>query len=497
MVLIHDETSSNTYRFAMNVPPGGRTEVNPDGSATVYDKDGNAVRQIARPWAFDAAGRPQKTWYTVDENGDLIQHVEPADNALYPILADPTSVGLVDTTGRADGESWTQDLGDGQLAVHHVVEGTGGQTVDTRVVRPDATYTDVRSVNDGQGGYQTWSNDSAGSASYSNFPSEGGQYNEQYHGGDVYGDPTVAVDENPQGSGTIVANNPDGTQSTGTYVPVGEDGTDLTVDNPDGSTSDVQFRENSDGERSTVVNDDLGRRVGNLDGSISEIDGAGNEVRADGGPPDASTGRFYDPDTGRWIQGAVDPATGARTIRLDDGGVLAEQIGKDGKPSTWEVRDADGTPQGVVPDGLVETMTQAGTLAGSTALGLEQAITRQGDAIANTRWAYTPDQDFTNDQLKKMGKYGKALGPAGTILTVGSTVGDIANGAGIYESVGELGGTTVGGWGGAAAGATAGAMVGGPVGALVGGAIGGIVGSGVGTKVGGAIGSGFRSLLGG
>ncbi|MGB3707303.1 hypothetical protein [Gordonia sp. (in: high G+C Gram-positive bacteria)] len=74
----------------MNVPDGGRTAVNPDGSATVYDKDGNAVRQVARPWAFDAAGRPQKTWYTVDENGDLIQHVEPSDNALYPILADPT-----------------------------------------------------------------------------------------------------------------------------------------------------------------------------------------------------------------------------------------------------------------------------------------------------------------------------------------------------------------------------------------------------------------------
>ncbi|MBB4133645.1 hypothetical protein [Gordonia humi] len=88
-MLIHDETSPNTYRFAMNVPPGGHTEVNPDGSATIYDKDGNVVRQIARPWAFDAAGRPQKTWYTVDENGDLIQHVEPAENALYPILADP------------------------------------------------------------------------------------------------------------------------------------------------------------------------------------------------------------------------------------------------------------------------------------------------------------------------------------------------------------------------------------------------------------------------
>ncbi|MCF8572146.1 hypothetical protein L5G32_17950 [Gordonia sp. HY002] len=86
---MHDESSPTTYRFAMNVPPGGHTKVNPDGSAIIYDKDGNAIRQVARPWAFDAAGRPQKTWYTVDENGDLIQHLEPADNAIFPILADP------------------------------------------------------------------------------------------------------------------------------------------------------------------------------------------------------------------------------------------------------------------------------------------------------------------------------------------------------------------------------------------------------------------------
>ncbi|WP_131734383.1 hypothetical protein [Gordonia paraffinivorans] len=90
MVLIHDETSPTTYRFAMNTPPGGHTEVNPDGSATVYDANGNPVSQVARPWAFDATGQPQKTWYTVDDNGNLVQHVEPATDARYPILADPT-----------------------------------------------------------------------------------------------------------------------------------------------------------------------------------------------------------------------------------------------------------------------------------------------------------------------------------------------------------------------------------------------------------------------
>ncbi|MFE0750389.1 hypothetical protein [Gordonia sp. NPDC058843] len=93
LVLIHDETSPTSYRFAMTVPHGGHTEINPDGTATVYDRDGNAVQQVARPWAFDATGQAQETWYTVDDNGDLVQHVEPAADARYPILADPPGDG--------------------------------------------------------------------------------------------------------------------------------------------------------------------------------------------------------------------------------------------------------------------------------------------------------------------------------------------------------------------------------------------------------------------
>ncbi|MFT4087068.1 MAG: hypothetical protein QM658_07905 [Gordonia sp. (in: high G+C Gram-positive bacteria)] len=89
----------------MDVPPGGHTEINDDGSATVYDRDGNTVRQVARPWAFDSAGRPQKTWYEVDDDGDLVQHVEPAENALYPILADPTEVAGAGSFREADEKS--------------------------------------------------------------------------------------------------------------------------------------------------------------------------------------------------------------------------------------------------------------------------------------------------------------------------------------------------------------------------------------------------------
>jgi len=89
LVLINDPTSPKTYTFDEHVPPGGHIRINPDGSVTVVDKDGNPVRQIDKPWAYDSLGRPQKTWYTVDSDGKLVQHVQPTDDALYPILADP------------------------------------------------------------------------------------------------------------------------------------------------------------------------------------------------------------------------------------------------------------------------------------------------------------------------------------------------------------------------------------------------------------------------
>ncbi|MXP21294.1 hypothetical protein GIY30_08000 [Gordonia sp. HNM0687] len=90
LVLIHDSASPRAYHFEMDVPSGGQTVINADGSATVVDQDGNAVQEVASPWAFDSTGRPQHTWYSTDAEGNLVQHVRPDDDAVYPILADPT-----------------------------------------------------------------------------------------------------------------------------------------------------------------------------------------------------------------------------------------------------------------------------------------------------------------------------------------------------------------------------------------------------------------------
>ncbi|MGC4936090.1 hypothetical protein ACLQ3C_20680 [Gordonia sp. DT30] len=110
LVLINDPSSPKSYVFHEDVPPGGHIGVNPDGSATIYDATGKPVSQIAKPWAFDAAGRPQKTWYTVDENGDLVQHVEPAPNALYPLIGDPAVTDAGSGGGAGSGQSAVSSL---------------------------------------------------------------------------------------------------------------------------------------------------------------------------------------------------------------------------------------------------------------------------------------------------------------------------------------------------------------------------------------------------
>lgn len=82
--------SDHTQEFDLDVPEGGRAEIRADGGVDIVNADGTLVRQVAPPWAYDALGRPQRTWFTIDpETGNLVQHVDPMAGALYPIIADP------------------------------------------------------------------------------------------------------------------------------------------------------------------------------------------------------------------------------------------------------------------------------------------------------------------------------------------------------------------------------------------------------------------------
>ena len=86
--LIHDATSSHEAEIPVDVPPGGHMSVNPDGSVTVFDADGNPISVVAAPWAYDANGNPVPTDYEV-RDGRLIQTVYADEATAYPILADP------------------------------------------------------------------------------------------------------------------------------------------------------------------------------------------------------------------------------------------------------------------------------------------------------------------------------------------------------------------------------------------------------------------------
>ncbi|YCN55391.1 hypothetical protein AB9M10_26780 [Rhodococcus erythropolis] len=113
--LIHDQASLHESVIPVTVPPGGHMSVNPDGTATVFDADGNPVSTIDAPWAYDANGTPIPTHYEI-RDGQLVQVVDTAgiENILYPILADPLYGG----DNVASGQSMTATaLPNGQEAI--------------------------------------------------------------------------------------------------------------------------------------------------------------------------------------------------------------------------------------------------------------------------------------------------------------------------------------------------------------------------------------------
>jgi hypothetical protein len=90
LILLEGPDSPREHSFDMDVPAGGQMVKNPDGSVDVLDADGNIVEHVKAPWAFDALGRPVETYYEVDnDNGKLVQVVDPDRTSVLPILADP------------------------------------------------------------------------------------------------------------------------------------------------------------------------------------------------------------------------------------------------------------------------------------------------------------------------------------------------------------------------------------------------------------------------
>ncbi|WP_238219600.1 hypothetical protein [Tsukamurella pulmonis] len=277
-ILSENENAPEQYRFNLDQPEGGSSKVNDDGSVSVFDRDGNQVKRFEAPWAYDTkTGEKIPTRYSVDGD-DLVQTIDRPEGNNNPILADPdeTNVGIVNTTGRQDGESWTETRPNGETLTHTIVPGSGGQSVDTRATRPDGGFSDIRTVSDGQGGWQSWSDDSTGGSSYAGQEGAGGNhYSERYDGSPLDGQaPRVTSTGNADNSkGTITGTNYDGTQSTGEYSRTGND-TELTVHKPDGTTAYVGSSvDEATGETGTAVTDSLGTRILAPDGTIKDITG--------------------------------------------------------------------------------------------------------------------------------------------------------------------------------------------------------------------------------
>ena len=90
LILLEGPDSPREHSFDMDVPAGGQMVKNPDGSVDVLDADGNVVEHVKARWAFDALGRPVETHFEVDnDNGKLVQVVDPDRTSVLPILADP------------------------------------------------------------------------------------------------------------------------------------------------------------------------------------------------------------------------------------------------------------------------------------------------------------------------------------------------------------------------------------------------------------------------
>ena len=90
LITAQDAQASNDYHFQLSTPAGSHAVVNRDGGVDLVNPDGQVTQAIAAPWAYDAAGKPVPTYFTV-QGSTLTQHIQPGPDSIYPILADPAA----------------------------------------------------------------------------------------------------------------------------------------------------------------------------------------------------------------------------------------------------------------------------------------------------------------------------------------------------------------------------------------------------------------------
>ncbi|CAN5162018.1 hypothetical protein BH11ACT5_BH11ACT5_11550 [soil metagenome] len=86
--VVDSADAPHTFSYVVDAAGGVALAPQPDGGAVVLGADGEELASIAAPWAVDNSGASVPTRYTID-GGTLTQHIEPAESATYPIVADP------------------------------------------------------------------------------------------------------------------------------------------------------------------------------------------------------------------------------------------------------------------------------------------------------------------------------------------------------------------------------------------------------------------------
>ena len=390
--LIHDATSSHEAEIPVDVPPGGHMNVNPDGSVTVFDADGNPVSVVAAPWAYDANGDPVPTDYEV-RDGRLIQKVYADEATAYPILADPPEdkIGMVDTTGRSDGETWTETLPGGQTATHTLIN---AEAVDTRITREDGTWTDTRTNDDGQGNINTWSDDSWGAASYNNTDVTADESSTETWTTDSptngASPDTVSQANAANTEGSTVVANQDGTTSTANWAANDDGSYDSAIVNPDQSNSYVHSGAlDEDGNNyTTALNNEGTQSVLTPDGDLIAL----NPDRSPTGLFDENSemNTAWNPLTEKW-----EPVPNPSSAQANPGNRAASP-GIEWAPDRAAIEA--GTASGII-----------GAMTDATGRALTSAATASADDLALT--------------------IGRRLGPAGAVVGMVPGIGnDIRSG---------------------------------------------------------------------
>jgi hypothetical protein len=87
--IIDNPNAPTEYEYKVDLPAGGKIELQSYGSAVLYDNSNTAISIISKPWAKDATGKEVKTWFATD-GLTLIQHVDHnVAGIVYPVVADP------------------------------------------------------------------------------------------------------------------------------------------------------------------------------------------------------------------------------------------------------------------------------------------------------------------------------------------------------------------------------------------------------------------------